>query len=306
MITKFLVDVFGADSPFEMLKGVCMAKRENPDIQVELVGNRKKIFEICKKNNLDIGKIVINDSETEITNEDNPKEIIKSKKNSSMAIGLMLLSQKKADVFVSSGNSGALLIGTGLIVKKAPNIRRIAFATYIPKFDGSFLFLDSGANAQCTPEILNEFANMASRYATEVNKIKNPKVGILNIGVEEHKGDELRKETFRLLKYNQNIKFIGNVEPNSAFFGDCDILISDGFCGNIFLKTIEGMVRVYMKLLDYNKNFSESTKHVYLNPKRFAEESYSVLMGANLPVIKLHSAVSYNGLARFLCCYNKN
>ena len=305
-MTKFLVDAFGGDNYLSMLKGIYTLKKERPDLQIILVGNKIKILDICNKNNIKLNNIEIIDCDSEITNEDNPVDIFKSNKNFSMKVGLKALAEKKADVFVSSGNSGALLVGTSLIVKKAKNIRRIAFATVIPKLKGNFLFLDSGANTRCEPEMLEQFAEMSSDYAKKNMKISNPKLGLLNIGTESHKGDEIRKQTFNLLKLNKKINFIGNIEPNSIFFSDCDILISDGFSGNIFLKTIEGMVKVYMNLMQNNNNllnFLKTQKHVYLNPKKFAESSYSVLMGANFPVIKLHSSIDSYGVFNFFNSY---
>ena len=305
-MTRFLVDCFGGDNPYDLLKGIAMIKKKYPDFPVILVGNKIKLSVIFKDIKFSSRNIEIIDCEDEINSGDDPKKILSSKKNSSMAVGLRMLAEKKADVFVSSGNSGALLIGTSIIIKKMLGVRRIAFETFIPKFDGKFLFLDSGANSDCQPEILNQFAEMSFNYAQKIMKISNPKVGLLNIGTENHKGDDLRKQAFKLLKSNKKINFIGNIEPSSIFFSDCDILISDGFSGNIFLKTIEGAIKVYMNLLlsdDKLKDFLETQDHVYLNPKKFAEESYSILMGANLPVIKLHSSINRDGIFNFLSSY---
>jgi glycerol-3-phosphate acyltransferase PlsX len=305
-MTRFLVDCFGGDNPPAILKGVSMFKNNYPSAQVMLVGNREEIFVICSENGIRLHNVEIINCESYITGEDNPTEVLKARRNSSMTVGLNALVEKKADVFVSSGNSGALLVGTSLIVRKMPSVRRIAFATVIPKFKGQFLFLDSGANSDCQAEILEQFAEMSSDYEIRVMKISSPKIGLLNIGTETHKGDALRRQTFDLLNSNKKIDFIGNVEPNSVFFSDCDILISDGFCGNIFLKTIEGMVKIYMKLMQNDEkliDFLETQDHVYLNPKKFAEESYSILLGANLPVIKLHSSVDANGVFNFLRSY---
>lgn len=305
-VTRFLVDCFGGDNPPAILRGVSMFKNNYPDAQVILVGNREKIFVICHENGIRLHNVEIINCEDHITGEDKPTEVLKAERNLSMTVGLNALVEKKADVFISSGNSGALLVGTSLIVKKMPNVRRIAFATVIPKFKGQFLFLDSGANSDCQADMLEQFAEMSFEYAQKTMQISNPKLGLLNIGTESHKGDLLRKQAFNLLESNREINFIGNVEPNSVFFNDCDILISDGFCGNIFLKTIEGMVKIYMKLMQNDEkliDFLETQDHVYLNPKKFAEKSYSILLGASLPVIKLHSSVDSNGVFNFLRSY---
>ena len=303
MRNKILIDAFGGDnSPLEILKGVEFAKGENKNLNLSLVGNERKIKEILFINKIKLDEINIINCETEITNNDHPTEIFESKKGSSMAVGLSCLASGEFDVFVSAGNSGALLVGTSLIVKRAPGVRRIAFAPFIPKTKGDFLFLDAGANAQCTPEILVQFAHMANDYLKKSFGILNPKVALLNIGSEEKKGDSLRKETHEILK-KSGLNFIGNIEPDQVFFGDCNIVVTDGFCGNIFLKTIEGAVKLFMKLLKNDEKISEALQNqenVYLNPKKFAEVSYATLLGANHPVIKLHSSIDAFGLCKFL------
>lgn len=300
---KIIVDAFGGDSPLDVIEGAVLSSKERKDIEISLVGNRNKILKLAEKSKLNLESVSIIDCESEIENTDNPMSIVESKKNSSMAIGLQYLAQKKADIFVSTGNSGALLVGTSLIVKKSPGIRRIAFAPFIPKLNGKFLFLDAGANSQCSAEILYQFAVMGSEHLKKFSEIKSPKVALLNIGFENHKGDNLRKEAFQILSSSNEINFIENMEPNNVFFSDCDVLVSDGFNGNIFLKTIEGMVKVFMSLIKKDTNglkFLESQEHIYLNPKKFAEASYSNLLGANARVIKLHSSISKFGISNFL------
>ena len=296
-----LIDAFGGDyAPLEIIKGVseCIRKCH---CDISLVGNRNKINQVANENNLIIDDLKIIDCETEITGSDDPMEIIKSKKESSMAVGLSYLSQEKADLFISAGNSGALLVGTNMIVKRAPGIRRIAFAPIIPKLQGNFLLLDAGANAQCTPEILYQFAIMGSDYYKSLKKIDNPKVALLNIGSEEHKGDSLRKETYQLLKSSNELNFIGNMEPSEILTGDCDVVVADGFSGNIFVKSIEGTIKVFANLL---KSISGSYEHTYLNKKKFAQESFSVLLGASAHVIKLHSSIKSSSLCEFIMSLN--
>lgn len=237
---KILVDAFGSDyAPLEIIKGVVLAKK-CLDCYIGLVGNKNKIEEVSEKNKLNIEGISTFDCNSEISNKDNPMEITKSKKDSSMAAGLSLLAQNKADALVSAGNSGALLVGASLILKRAEGVRRIAFAPFVPKKVGRFLFLDGGANIQCSPEILMQFAIMGSNYVKKVMNIENPKVGILNIGSEPSKGDDSRKEAFKLIE-SCGLNFGGNIEPSNVFGSDFDVVVSDGFAGNIFLKTFEGM-----------------------------------------------------------------
>ena len=297
-----LIDAFGGDyAPLEIIKGVseCIRKCH---CDISLVGNRNKINQVANENNLIIDDLKIIDCETEITGSDDPMEIIKSKKESSMAVGLSYLSQGKADLFISAGNSGALLVGTNMIVKRAPGIRRIAFAPIIPKLQGNFLLLDAGANAQCTPEILYQFAIMGSDYYKSLKKIDNPKVALLNIGSEEHKGDPLRKETYQLLKSSNELNFIGNMEPPEILTGDCDVVVADGFSGNIFVKSIEGTIKVFANLL--KSSISGPSEHTYLNRKKFAQESFSVLLGASAHVIKLHSSIKSSSLCEFIVSLN--
>jgi len=297
-----LIDAFGGDyAPLEIVKGVseCIRKCH---CDISLVGNRNKINQVARDNNLIVDDLKIIDCENEITGSDDPMEIIKSKKESSMAVGLSYLSQGKADLFISAGNSGALLVGTNMIVKRAPGIRRIAFAPIIPKLQGHFLLLDAGANAQCTPEILYQFAIMGSDYYKKLKKIDNPKVALLNIGSEEHKGDSLRKETYQLLKSSNELNFIGNMEPPEILTGDCDVVVADGFSGNIFVKSIEGTIKVFANLL--KSSISGPFEHTYLNRKKFAQESFSVLLGASAHVIKLHSSIKSSSLCEFIMSLN--
>lgn len=305
---RILVDAFGGDNaPLDVLEGV-LESRKKCDINISVVGNKNKIDQISKENNLNIENLEIIDCKTEIAGNDDPMEILKSKSESSMAVGLFSLSQKKFDVFVSAGNSGALLVGTNMIVKRAPNIRRIAFAPIIPKLEGKFLLLDAGANAQCSSEILHQFAFMGVDYFKSISNVENPKVGLLNIGSEDNKGDNLRKETYQLLK-SSNLNFIGNIEPNDILFGDCDVVVSDGFSGNIFVKSIEATIKTLICLFKKDKNnldFLKNNEHTYLNQKKFAQESYSVLLGANNPVIKLHSSIKSSSLCEFLISLNEN
>lgn len=307
-MTKILIDSFGGDNaPVDILKGVLESK-EKCDINISVVGNKDKIEKISQENKFDIKNLEIVDCKTEISGNDDPMEILKSKSDSSMAVGLSMLSQGKFDVFVSAGNSGALLVGTNMIVKRAPDVRRIAFAPIVPKLHGNFLLLDAGANAQCSAEILHQFAFMGVNYFKTISNIENPKVGLLNIGSEENKGDNLRKETYQLLK-SSNLNFIGNIEPTEILTGDCNVVVSDGFSGNIFVKSIEGTIKTLIYLFKKdgkNLDFLKNNEHTYLNQKKFAQESYSVLLGANRPVIKLHSSINSSSLREFLISLNNN
>lgn len=298
-MSKILIDCFGGDNaPLCVIKAVVSATKES-GLNICLVGNKNKIEKISQENNINTSVLEIIDCETEINSDDNPMEILGTKKDSSMAKGLQILSQGKADLFISAGNSGALLTGANMIVKRSDGVRRIAFAPFVPKLEGHFLFLDAGASSQCTGELLYQFALMGSEYLQKSYGVKLPKVALLNIGEEEHKGNQIRKEAYQLIK-SSSLNFVGNVEPSNVLLSDVDVVISDGFSGNIFLKTIEGMIKVFVHLAkqgDYTKTESE---HVYLNPVKFANGSFATLLGARKKIIKLHSSIREEQLRQFI------
>lgn len=162
-----------------------------------------------------------------------------------MAVGLRLLNEGKGDAFVSAGNSGALCVGATLAIKRIKGIKRPAFAPVMPSESGFFMLMDGGANVECRPEMLYQFAVMGSIYMEKVMGIKNPRVGLANVGAEEHKGTELYRNTHELLQ-NSKLNFIGNVEGRDIPNGVCDVVVCDGFTGNLILKTYEGVALVMM------------------------------------------------------------
>ena len=286
-----LVDCFGSDyAPLEILKGASLAKNVL-DCKISLVGNMKIIKKVSLENNIDIDGLEIFDCETEITNDDSPLEITRSKKNSSMSVGLQILGNNGADAFVSAGNSGALLVGTSLILKKYITTRRVAIGIFIPAKNKNFLLLDCGANAQCTPEMLLQFAIMSSNYVKNLSKIENPKIGLLNIGTEPFKGDPLRKETFQLLN-SSDLNFGGNIEPSSIFDSDFDVVISDGFTGNIFIKTFEGMVKFLISAIEgmfKNQDFNSNESYIDFKKRiTSSERGGAPILGVSKTVIKAH------------------
>ena len=177
--------------------------------------------------------------------EDDPICVVRAKKESSMSTGLRLLSEGKGDVFVSAGNSGALFTGASLIVRKIRGVQRAAIASVLP-FDPPVMLLDSGANLVVTEENLLQFAVMGSTFMKNYYGVRSPRVGLLNNGTEECKGTELRVSAYQVLKDCKKINFIGNVEANQLQFNVCDVVVTDGFCGNILLKSVEGMGKMVM------------------------------------------------------------
>ena len=214
-----------------------------------------------------------------------------------MAVGLRLLSEGRGDAFISAGNSGALCVGATLGVKRIKGIKRPAFAPVIPSATGYFMLIDGGANVDCRPEMLRQFAVMGSVYMEKVMKIDNPRVGLANVGSEDHKGTELYRETYAILK-DSGLNFIGNVEGRDIPKGVCDVVVCDGFTGNMILKTYEGVAAVLMKQI---KNmFTGSVKGklaaglIMKDLKgmktRFDYNTYggAPILGSSKPVFKAH------------------
>ena len=219
-----------------------------------------KAVEACGQKSLPAG-VEIKDAKEVVEIADDPAMAFKQKPDSSLTVGLNLLKDGAGDAFVSAGSTGALLSGATLVVKRIRGIRRAAMGPQIPTAGGRAVLCDCGANAECTPEYLLQFAYLGSYYAQRVMGIEKPRVGLLNIGAEEEKGDTLRHETYALLKEAGEagrIHFIGNVEANEAMMGTADVIVTDGFTGNVMLKTMEGVGKFLLKSL--KEMFLSSTK----------------------------------------------
>lgn len=296
---KIIVDAFGGDNaPLEIIKGCRMAKDEY-GFQIVLTGNEKKIKKVCEENNLKTDDMEIIDALDNISMEDEPGEILESKSQSSMAVGLQNLADGVGDAFVSAGNSGALVTGATMITKRLKGVLRCAFAPIIPKNKGSFMLIDSGANSQCRAEMLRQFGIMGSIYMEKVMKIKNPKVGLANVGVEEHKGDILRKESYKLLS-ESGINFIGNVEARDIPLEGADVIVADGFTGNIILKLYEGMASLlfgkFKEILSKNLKTKLAASLILTDIKDMKNQidynqyGGAPLMGISKPVFKAHGS----------------
>lgn len=233
-----------------------------------------------------------------------PNQIIKSGKNTSMALGLQLLADGKGDAFVSAGSTGALVMGATFIVKRIKGIKRVAPSPVMPADKGSFLLTDAGANTECRPEMLMQFAVMGSAYMEKVMGIKNPKVALLNIGAEETKGRDLEIETYKLLE-KSGLNFVGNIEARDMPRGECQVVVTDGFTGNIALKLYEGMGSFFSKKLKWifsgagkiGALFSLGKIKVFKKQMDYKEVGGSALLGVRAPVIKAHG--SSDGTAFF-------
>lgn len=299
---KIIVDAFGGDNaPDEILKG-CAQAAEQLGIDIVLTGNEEIIKQRAKALEISdaISKMEIINCSDVISMNDEPTSVVKEKKESSMAIGLQALAEGKGDAFASAGNSGALVVGSTMIVKRIKGIKRVTFAPVMPKNEGFFMLSDGGANVDCRPNMLLQFAQMATVYMKHVMKVENPRVGLINVGEEEHKGDDLRLETYHLMKEASDINFVGNVEGRDMCFDGADIVITDGFNGNVILKVYEGVASVLMGKIKgiFTKNLKNKlAAAAVMGDMRelkksvdYHEHGGAPIMGATKPVFKIHGS----------------
>ena len=296
---KIIVDAFGGDNaPLEIIKGCALAV-EDLGIEVILTGDKNIIKKTAIENGISLNNIRVVHTDVVISPDDDASAVVKEKKNSSMGMGFQLLNSGEGDAFVSAGNSGALVMGSSLIIKRIKGVKRPAFAPVMPKAQGCFMLVDGGANNEVRPDMLQQFAIMGSIYMNKVMEIDNPRVGLANVGTEEHKGGSLQQEAFELLKTTP-INFIGNVEGRDIPADGCDVLVTDGFNGNLILKTYEG---VAMELMSKIKSvFMKNVKNkiaaamIMSDLKKLAKEmdyneyGGAAIMGVNKPVFKAHGS----------------
>ena len=296
---KIVVDAFGGDNaPLEIIKGAALAHKEY-GVDIILTGNKQTIEKCMLDNGISNAGISIEHAEDVITMHDDPTSILKQKKDSSMAVAFKVLNEGRADAFVSAGSTGAVVVGGTLLVKRIKGVKRPALASIIPSKDKPFLMMDIGANADCRPEMLAQFGVMAHVYLSGVEGRDNPKIALLNIGTEDTKGDELRKQAYSLLS-NEPINFVGNVESREILSGDVDAVIADGFTGNIALKLIEGVASTMFGLLKkvFYKNIVTIISTLALkkglygikSKMDYTEVGGAPLLGVLKPVIKAHGS----------------
>lgn len=306
---KILFDVMGGDNAPDANIKAAVTVINDIDSELVLIGKEEIIKERIKAlyNKDDISQIsdrlkIVNADE-EITMEDIPTKAIKTKKNSSMVIGFNMLKNDEGDVFISAGNSGALLAGATLLVGRIKGIDRPGLAGMLPAFESKFLLMDAGANTNCKPINILQFAQMASIYLKNTYNIAKPKIGLLNNGTEETKGNDLMKESYKLLKENakqMGFEFYGNIEGREAFSGEVDAVVTDGFTGNIFLKTTEGVGKMVKRNLNKEAKKNIISKIAVLSAlpmlKRFAksmdykEYGGAPFLGVKKPVVKAHGS----------------
>lgn len=249
---KIIIDAFGGDhAPEEIVKGAITSANLLEDVELVLTGNSEKINEIIKKYDYTGNQITVIDAPEVITNDESPTAAIRQKKNSSLVVGLdMLKADPDAVGFISAGSTGAVLTGATFRVGRIKGVKRPATAPVLPNLkDGKTLLVDSGSNVDCKPEYLVQFAIMGSEYMKSMYNIQNPRVALVSVGTEDHKGNALTHEAFELLKKVPNINFVGNMEARDALSGNYDVLVCDGFVGNTLLKSTEGAIDAMNKML---------------------------------------------------------
>ncbi len=303
---KIIVDAMGGDNaPGAIVKGALAAARDL-GVDIALVGRREAVLNAirnCGGEVQSLKNVEIVPASQVIDTGEKPTAAIRAKKDSSMTVGLNLLAAGKGDAFVSAGNTGALLTGATLLVKRIKGVRRAALAPVIPTGKGRALLLDAGANAECTPEYLLQFAAMGACYAKWLFQNSAPTVGLLNIGAEPGKGDPVHQEAYAALKKageSGKFNFVGNVEGREAVMGAVDVIVTDGFSGNIFLKTMEGtamqmtamMKQVFLQNMR-TKLGAVLVKDGLAEMKKkmdYRETGGTALLGISRPVIKAHGS----------------
>lgn len=299
-MTRVIVDAFGGDNaPLEVVKGARQAVDEL-GVTVILTGDRQKIEDCAKAAQVSLTGIEIEQADDVMPVNEEPTKLLKQYKNSSMAVGFALLTEGKGDAFVSAGSTGALAVGSTFIAKRIKGIKRAAIAACIPNEKGAYLLADSGANTECRPEMLRQFALMGSVYMQKVYGIERPRVGLINIGTEDNKGGDLQVEANKLLRETPGICYVGNVEARELPLGGCDVAVCDGFTGNIILKLSEGMGKMFKNQLKGMFLASFATKlgallvagqmKNFKDKFDYKEHGGAMLLGVRKPVIKAHGS----------------
>lgn len=299
-MSKIAIDIMGGDhAPDEIIKG-CVLATKDIDSTLVLVGKEDIIKEKLSAYTYDESKIEIMHADEVIEMGEAPVIAIRKKKNSSMVAGLRLVKENQVDGMISAGSTGALLTGATLIVGRIKGVERPAMAPFIPTQTGCSLLIDCGANVDAKPQYLEQFARMGTVYVEECLQIKNPKVGLVNIGAEEEKGNQLTKEAFKLLSESKSIHFYGNVEARDIPQGLVDILVCDGFTGNIILKFMEGFGKWLLGMIkvEFLKNIKTKVAALFMKKgisqikEKFdvATKGGAPFLGINGLVVKTHGS----------------
>ncbi|KON68455.1 phosphate acyltransferase PlsX [Peribacillus butanolivorans] len=301
---KITIDAMGGDNaPKAQVLGAMKAVEAFSDVEITLVGNKAEISPYLTEHD----RINVIHTEEKILSTDEPVRAVRRKKSASMVLAAQQVADGEADACISSGNTGALMAAGLFVVGRIEGIERPALAPTLPTIDGKgFVLLDVGANSDAKPEHLLQFAIMGSVYAKKVRGIEKPRVGLLNIGTEEKKGNELTKHAFTLLQQSSEISFIGNVEARDLLNGPADVVVTDGFTGNMVLKTLEGTAMSVFKMVKtaLMSNLKSKIAAALVKPELkgiknkmdYSEYGGAGLFGLKAPVIKAHGSSDANAV----------
>lgn len=316
---KIVVDGFGGDkAPVAVLQGCELALKEYSDIEITVTGDVEIIKKVASENNIDITNITLVNASSVIPIEADPTSILNEYKDCSMAVAFNMLANNECDAVVCAGSTGAIVVGASLIVKRIKGVKRAALAPIMPANTGCYILMDVGANIECRPEMLLQFAMMGSIYMEKIMNVQSPKVGLVNIGAEPTKGGDLQIESYKLFSESKHINFTGNIEPRYIPNGDADVVIADGFTGNVILKLTEGMGKmISANMKEIFGGFAGTLAgglvlgkiKAFKKKMDYTEYGGAPLMGIAKPVIKAHgssNAKAFKNAIRQARDYAKN
>jgi len=303
---KIAVDAFGGDNaPLEIIRGAERAKSELK-VEIVLVGQTDIIKAEAERNGISLDGLELADAPSVVDMSDEAKAVIRKKADSSMGVMLRMVAEGKADACVSAGPTGAYLMGATTIVKRIKGVKRPALGAVMPGIKNPFILVDCGANSEVRPEMLEQFGLMGSIYMKNIYGVTSPRVGLANNGAEEGKGTDLQRAAYSLLAKNSAVNFTGNIEGRDIPEGVCDVVVTDGFTGNLILKTVEGMaISVFSMLKDVlMESMRSKMAAMMLKPglKRlkskmdYSEYGGAPLIGLTKPVVKAHGSSDANAI----------
>lgn len=297
---RIVIDCFGGDLPPSEILPAAFAAAKDEQVDIILVGDETILNAVIREKGLSSERVSVVHAPQVITNDDDPATAVRKNPEASMSVALRLVKSGEADALVSAGSTGALITGATLVLRRLKGIRRAALAPIMPSATGPYILIDSGANAECMPDFMPQFAVMGSIYMREMFGVEEPRVGLINVGSEEKKGTEFLRESHKLLKETPGIRFVGNVEGRDVPEGRVDVAVCDGLVGNVLLKTMEGTVALLMGELKkaFKTNLISLLGAALCNPylkkmkKTFDYKEYggAPFLGINGLVIKVHGS----------------